>query len=288
MVQTFSANGSNQPLYERMRQRHVGDRFDLCHFQNSQVGLPLMEPIQRIMVRAQVFRQGLPSHRLPEHPAQSSAIDNAAVNSKANNTPRELVHHDQDPMGSQRGRLATEQIATPQAVLHMAKKRQPGRTRCMRIRFVMNTQNAPNHVFVDLYSKSQRDLLGDSKTTPTRIPPFHFDDSFDQFPTRPFRTRALFLLGRKQEPVLLFEQQAMEVQQRRGLQYHGGTQNPSRSDEEATQTGDSAIRGTQIGSTFSASVENQQLVSQQNGFGKDRTNPPRATKTNQGADQMDE
>ena len=59
-----------------------------------------MEPIQRIMIRAQVFGQCLRVNRSIEHPAQGHAIDNTAVNGKADDPPRELIHYHQDPVGS--------------------------------------------------------------------------------------------------------------------------------------------------------------------------------------------
>jgi putative transposase len=39
-----------------MRQRNVGDGFDFCHLQDPQIGLPLVEPIKRIVVRTQILR----------------------------------------------------------------------------------------------------------------------------------------------------------------------------------------------------------------------------------------
>ena len=35
-----------------------------------------------------------------EHPAQGHAIDNTAVNGKADDPSRELIHYHQDPVGS--------------------------------------------------------------------------------------------------------------------------------------------------------------------------------------------
>ena len=53
-----------------MRQRRVGYRLDFDHLQQSKVGLPLLEPIQRIVIRAEILRQPLPLNRSPEHRAQ--------------------------------------------------------------------------------------------------------------------------------------------------------------------------------------------------------------------------
>jgi hypothetical protein len=59
-----------------------------------------MEPIQRIMIRTQIFRQYLPVNRSIEHPAQCQSIHRAAVNGKADDPSRKLVHHDQNPVRS--------------------------------------------------------------------------------------------------------------------------------------------------------------------------------------------
>ena len=58
--------------------------------------------------------------------------------------------------------LASEQIAAPQAVLHMAEKRQP-RWAGIRVRPVVKAQDSANYVPIDLDAKSQRNLLGDSR-----------------------------------------------------------------------------------------------------------------------------
>ena len=62
-VETFASNGANQPFHEGMRERHERHGLDVLHVQNSQIRPPLVEPIQGIMVRAQVLRRGLASSR---------------------------------------------------------------------------------------------------------------------------------------------------------------------------------------------------------------------------------
>ena len=46
------------------------------------IGLPLVEPIQRIMIRAEAFWQAVPANRSVEHAAQRHTINDAAVNAK--------------------------------------------------------------------------------------------------------------------------------------------------------------------------------------------------------------
>ena len=50
----------DQPFHERMRQGRVRHRFDILHFEHPEIGLPLVEPEQRIVIRnetSEVVRQ---------------------------------------------------------------------------------------------------------------------------------------------------------------------------------------------------------------------------------------
>src|SRR5260370_13891591 len=115
-----------------MRKRHVRNRLDFRHLEYSKIGLPLVESIQRIMIRAEIFGQTLAPNRSMEHPAQRHSIDDAAVDAKSNHATRTLVHHDENPMCSQRGGFASEQIAAPQTILRVAEKGEPGWTSRLR------------------------------------------------------------------------------------------------------------------------------------------------------------
>ena len=124
VIQILASNGADQPFHEGMGQRNVGDGLDFCHLQNPQSGLPLVEPIERIVVRAQVVRQpAMPSNGVVEHPTESDTIDRARMDAEPNDPARVLIHDDQDPVSPQRGRLAAEQIDTPEAVFHVAQER---------------------------------------------------------------------------------------------------------------------------------------------------------------------
>ena len=83
-----------------MRQRNVRHSFDFLHLENAQIGLPLMEPIQRIMIGAEIFRWCLRVNDSIEHPAQYDSIHNTSVNGKADDASCELIHHDQNPLRS--------------------------------------------------------------------------------------------------------------------------------------------------------------------------------------------
>jgi hypothetical protein len=123
VIQTLASNRADEPFDERMRQGNAGDALDFCHLQNAQIGLPLMELIKRIVVGAEVLRHPeLPSKRAVEHSTKCHTIDRAGMDAEANDPSRVLIHDDQDPVGPQRGRLAPEQIYTPEAVFHVAQE----------------------------------------------------------------------------------------------------------------------------------------------------------------------
>ena len=177
-----------------------------------------MEPIQRIVVGAEILRRCWPSNRSMEHPAQGRPINDAALNTKTNNATRELIHHDENPMGSQRRGFTSEQIAAPQTVLHVAEKREPGWTSRIRFWSVMNDQDTTNNILVDFDAESQSDLLGNSRAAPSGIAPFHFNDGVNEFLVWPFRTGLAAALWRKQQAILSLDEGMMEMQQRRGFQ----------------------------------------------------------------------
>jgi hypothetical protein len=95
--------------------------------------------------------------------------------------------HHQDPVGPQRSRFAPEQIHAPEAVFHVPKESQPGRTTRVLSRPVVAGENPANYVFVDLDVERQGDLLSDSRTAPVGITLLHFDDRTDELCTRSFR-----------------------------------------------------------------------------------------------------
>ena len=117
-IQTLPPYRSDQPLHKRMRQRNVGDGLDFGHLQDAQIGLPLVGPIERIMVGAEVSRhQGVPSKGAVEHPAECDAIDRSGLDAESNDAARVLIHDDQNPVGPQRRRFAPKQVHTPETVL---------------------------------------------------------------------------------------------------------------------------------------------------------------------------
>jgi hypothetical protein len=65
------------------------------------------------MIRTEVFGQTLSADRSTEHAALRYSVQGAAVDAKPNDATSELVHHNENPVGSQDGGFASEQIATP-------------------------------------------------------------------------------------------------------------------------------------------------------------------------------
>ena len=107
-----------------MRQWNVRDGLDFCHFQYPQVGLPLVEPIKRIVIGTEeVWHPALPSNGTVEHPTECGTIDRSRMDAEPNDPARVLIHDHQDPVRPQRGRLAPEQIHTLETVFPVAQKR---------------------------------------------------------------------------------------------------------------------------------------------------------------------
>src|SRR5262245_8127340 len=174
-----------------MRERRVRDRLDFLHVQDPKIPLPLAEPIQRVMVRADVGGRRVAARRSIEHAAQPNAVHDAAMHTKAHDAARELVHHDEHPMGPQDCRFAPKQVETPQTVLRVTEHREPGRSHRVWLRPVPRGENAPYDIFVDGNIEGQVDLLRDAWTPPRWIPPFHVDDGGYHVAAGPPRARLL-------------------------------------------------------------------------------------------------
>jgi hypothetical protein len=55
LIQILASKGAVLPFHERMGQGNVGDGLDFPHLQYPPIGLPLVEPIKRIVVGAEYF-----------------------------------------------------------------------------------------------------------------------------------------------------------------------------------------------------------------------------------------
>jgi hypothetical protein len=196
----------------------MGDAFDFGHLQYPQIGLPLVEPEQWIVIRAEEFGNGLVSKGLKEHSAQLRTINGSGMYTKSNNPAGVLIHDDQDPVGPQGGRFAPEQIYTPEAVFHVAQEGQSRWTAGVVFRAVMSGEDTANHVLVDLDSKSQSNLLGDSGTSPSGIALLHLDNGFNQILTWSCWAGCATAFRGEQQTVLTILHGLVEVQKSRGFQ----------------------------------------------------------------------
>jgi hypothetical protein len=115
-VGILAPNRTGPSLDKGMRKRHGRNGLDFAYLKYSEIGFPLMEAIQRIVIRAEIFRRTVAANRATEHPAQRHSIHDTAVDAEPDNAPRTLVHNNQNPVGSQRRRFASKQIAAPQTV----------------------------------------------------------------------------------------------------------------------------------------------------------------------------
>ena len=69
-VEVLAPNRPDQSFYEGMRKRHVRNNLDFGYLEYPKIGLPLVESIQRIMIRAEAFWQTAPANRSMKHSAQ--------------------------------------------------------------------------------------------------------------------------------------------------------------------------------------------------------------------------
>jgi hypothetical protein len=70
---------------------HVRNSFDFGYPEDPKISFPLVESIQRIVIRAEIFGQTVTANRAMEHPAQRHSIHDAAVDAKTNDATRKLV-----------------------------------------------------------------------------------------------------------------------------------------------------------------------------------------------------
>lgn len=77
-VEILATNRADQSLYEGVRKRHIRNSLDFGYLGNPKIGLPLVESIQRIMIRAEIFWQTVPANRAMEHPARGGTEQDVA------------------------------------------------------------------------------------------------------------------------------------------------------------------------------------------------------------------
>ena len=102
---TGTIDASSLVTCEERRDTHLRSS-DFLDVENAQIRLPLVESVQRIMVRAEVRRRRVAARRSIEHLAQRHAVDDAAVHAKTHDAPRPLVHRDEHPVRVEHRRFA--------------------------------------------------------------------------------------------------------------------------------------------------------------------------------------
>ena len=172
-IHTLSPQRADQPFDKRMGHGDIRHTLDFGHPQYPQVGVPLVKPVQRVMIGAEACRTEWSSNRMAKHAAQGTAIHDAGMNTKANDPPGVVVHDHQHPMAAEQRGLAPEEVDAPQAVFRLPQERQPGGTAPAWTRSIVRGEHSADHVLVDLDVEGQTDLLGDPRTPPPGIAPLH-------------------------------------------------------------------------------------------------------------------
>jgi hypothetical protein len=221
-----------------------------------------MESEQRIVVRTQMLRERLTRSGLVEHATDRHAIDVSWLDANADDPTREQIHDDHDPVALEHNRFASQQIDTPQAVLHVSDEREPGGSLISGARSEMPSEDAAHDIFVDLDAKRVSHLLGNSRTSEARIAALHFEDRRDEFLRGPFGPWSLSGSGREQESVFPLDQRPVKAQQRRRPDSNCNLREAIGSDPEGTDAEQEPIPGSQSRSSIARSVEDDQLMLQ--------------------------
>jgi hypothetical protein len=101
-----------------------------------------------------------------------------------------LIHNHQDPVGPQRGRLAAEQLHTPEAVFHGTRQRQPGGPSGGGFGRLVMGENPSHHTFVEWKVDAKAICWA------ARIPLLHFHNRMYEFCSRSFRAGLATAIGR--------------------------------------------------------------------------------------------
>jgi hypothetical protein len=280
---------ADQPLHKGMGPRNVGHGLDFGDGQDSQVGLPAMRTIKRIVVGTEVLRHGaVASKGVVEHSAKGHPVDRAGVQAKSNDPTSVLIHDDQYPVSSQDCRFAAKEVDAPETVLQVTEESQPGRTTAVCLGSVMSGQNAPNHVFIHGDAECPSNLLGDSRTAPGEITLFGGDNGVNEVLRGTLGTGFAPDFRGEEQAVLALSEDLVKVQEGRRLYHDGRTDPPGRPYKQSAPAGDEPIREAEVGSAVAGAIEDQQLMFDEEGLGKYGTDAARTRQSGEGGDEMDE
>ena len=54
-IEVLAPNCADQAPYERVPKRYIWNRLDFRHLEYSKIGLPLVESIERVVIRTEIF-----------------------------------------------------------------------------------------------------------------------------------------------------------------------------------------------------------------------------------------
>ena len=180
VVKALTTNRADQALHERMGYRRVRDGLDLLDVEDAKIRLPSVITKQRIVVGAQVVGCTFARDHAIEHAAQHDPISIAHVYSEADDPPSEQVHNDKDPVSLEGDGLASEEVHTPQAALHMPQEGQPRRPAGAGFRSVVLGKNASDHILVNFNVEGLGDNQSDSRAAEAWVSALQLDDGVNQ------------------------------------------------------------------------------------------------------------
>jgi hypothetical protein len=100
-IQILSADSCDEPFDKWMGPRNLGHRLHRLNVQDPQIGLPAVEPEQRIMIGTEPYGRTLPGDGLVEHAAERWTVDGNGLHPKADDAAGKLIHDDQNPVTPQ-------------------------------------------------------------------------------------------------------------------------------------------------------------------------------------------
>ena len=132
-------------------------------------------------------------------------------------------------------------------------------------------EHAPDDVLVEVDAEGVGELLSDSPAAEAGIALLHREDGGNELRRRAFRARNTAPLRREQQLVLALHESPVKRQDRGGFQHDGDAPESCGADPLAAQRGDQPIGELEVRGSFTAAVQNQQLLSQHQRFGDERS-----------------
>src|ERR1035437_2729378 len=187
-IQILPADGPDEPFDKWMGPGNLGHRLHRFHAHDTQIGLPAVEPEQRIMIGTEPRGRALPGDGLVEHAAERGTVNGNGLHAKTDHPAGKLIRDDQNPVTPQQDRFGPEQIQAPETVLGMTQDCEPRRSVVTAFGVAVRGQNSADHIFVDVDTKGLGQVLRDLRAAKAAVAPLEFTDDSDQFRGGPFWT----------------------------------------------------------------------------------------------------